>query len=215
MSDACVFVVYREGGLEPATRAAVTTQWEHVQYRLTTVHDIYAYADTLRMLWPYPADWVICEQDVVPPLGSIPALLNCEAEWCTHRGWCRPRYQPDTLQLAKLSWSLRRRHPELADAALAGENPASWVRKGWTRLDPQANAATLNTYGRRATIRPDASGATLYQAGGRLSSTVNWVTVDSHLARQLYGAGYTPHVHEPPPRHLHDYDARPVNIAED
>lgn len=215
MAARCVFVVYREEGLEPDALAGARDQWPEVQLRLTTVRDVYAYADTVRMLWAYPADMVVMEQDVVPPFGSIPALFGCPEPWCTHPGWTGHRFHDDTLQLAKFSWELRRRKPDIAEAALAGDHPPNWVRKGLTNLDPNANEATMRRYGRRACLRPDASGAALLTYGGRKASAVNWVTVDSHLARELRAAGFAPHVHQPPPEHLHDYEARPVNVAEE
>lgn len=215
MAEPCVFIVYREGGLEASALAAARDQWPAVQLRLTTVRDIYAYADTLRMLWSYPADMIVIEQDVVAPPGAIGGLFRCPQPWCTHPGWTGNRFHDDTLQLAKFSWEWRRRHPEIADAALARDDSRIWVRRGWTNLPPDTNAATMNRYGRRACLRPDAVVAQGLVGPGRRASTTNWVVCDTALAREIRAAGFRPHVHEPPTEHLHDYVARPVNVAEE
>lgn len=213
--EGTVIIVYREGGLEEATLTACRDQWPDVQLRLTPTEDIYAYADTIRMHWPYPQPIVWVEQDVVPPPGSIAALFACPEPWCTHRGWTGGQYHDDTLQLAKFSSQLRQAHPRLCDAALARDDNSRWVRNGWTHIDKDANPATLARYGRRACLRQDAFHAQMLLARHRKPSSVNWVICDSTLARELRKAGYSPHVHEPPPHHLHDYQARPVNVAEE
>jgi len=215
MTEPTVVMVYVEDGLEQAAWEELQRQWVHAQLRLTTRRDRYAYADTIRMLWPAPGELVVVEQDVIPPAGSIWALLNCTARWCTHRAWTGHRFHDDTLQLARFSPALRQDLPWLADAALARDQPMDWVRRGLTNLDPNSNEATLRRYGRRACLRPDASGGVLLTEGGRRPSGVDWVTVDSHLSAELRKAGERPHVHEPPPQHLHDYQARPVNRVEE
>jgi len=189
-------------GLRNETVEAVYEQWPGALLHPLRSDDPYAYADAIRFYWRTLGDLIVCEQDVVPPPGAIRRLIACDCAWCTHRHWLGTRYHDDTLGLAKFSWALRRRLPDLADAALAREDPRQWVRKGWTGLPADTNEATLNRRGRRACVRPDASEAAASFAAGRQVSTVDWRICDSMLARQLRGAHVLPHVHEPPTHHL-------------
>jgi hypothetical protein len=199
-----VIVPYAAGALRAETVHAVQMQWPAAHF-VSLPDDPYAYADLLRLCWHLVGEVVICEHDVLPPHRSIARLIACPEPWCTHLHWIEDRYQSDTLGLCHFSAALRLRYPELADDALAPPDPQTYVRRGWTALDPAANEATMARHGRRATLRPDAPTPGPDDDRSAWPSAIHWRTCDSRLARVLRGLGVEPHVHEPPTVHLHPY----------
>jgi hypothetical protein len=209
VSRPIVVVPHVEGGLRPQTRAEVRRQWPAAHFALTPRRDPFSYADLWRRLWRVPADLVVVEQDVVPPQGAIAALLDCEHLWCSHPLWLGERYCATTWGLLRLTWSVRRPLPGLMDQLAAPLDPRYWVRRGWTRLDPDCSPAVLNSAGRRATLRPGApASASSHDPAVRPTSRCT-MGMDGDMARALQDAGVLQHIHQPPATHLHDYEANP------
>lgn len=76
------------------------------------------YAAVLRRLWHEPYEWVLCEQDTVPPRGAIRDMAGCLADWCTLRHWVGTHWETRSLGVARFNLGLRRRLPDLVDLAL-------------------------------------------------------------------------------------------------
>lgn len=205
MTTPLVIVPYVEGGLCRETRQEVYRQWPVATFAAQRRGFDFDYADTLRTAWHEAETLIIIEQDVVPPPGSIRELLRCPDPWCTYPMWLDGHHQFDTLGLAKFSQSLCDRYHDLVDMALASPDPRRYVRDGLTRIDPNCTDATLQRYGRTATLRADATNPIGNSDPCTWPSTIPWNVCDSHLSRLLRKRGYTPHVHHPAPKHLHRY----------
>lgn len=200
-----VVVPYAPGYLNPATALWAYQDDHPVTFYSLPADDPYAYADLLRRLWREPGDLVVVEHDVIPPVGSITALLDCMRPWCTHPHWVATRYVDDSLGLARFHRGLKHAMPDLADRALARADHRVYTRLGLTNVPANASPATLDRDGVRACLRPDASFPLDSDGRPRPPSTVDWTWCDTALSRLLRHLGITPHVHQPPTTHLHDY----------
>lgn len=210
MTDAHIVVMHSESGLRPEVRESWARLPYDVEYALTTVRSDFSYAEELRRVWRYPeCDLVVCEQDVCPPEGSPASLLACPEPWCTHPHWVGSHHLDDALGLVKFSAGLRRNFPALMDLVCTEPDPRYWVRRGWTRLDRACSAATLNSSGRRAALVKHAMQFHRCCPADDWITTHDWMGLDTDLSKALRQAGLTPHVHQPPTIHLHDYSAAP------
>lgn len=78
----------------------------------------HSYSDVLRELWRETAEWVVCEQDTVPPPGALGDMVDCPADWCTLPHWVGTHWETRSLGVARFGRQLRERFPDLADQAL-------------------------------------------------------------------------------------------------
>lgn len=78
----------------------------------------YSYAEVLMDLWRWPAEWVLMEQDTVPPDGALAAMVDCPAPWCTLPHWVGTHWETQSLGVARFSLAFRRQLPDLADQVL-------------------------------------------------------------------------------------------------
>lgn len=203
--DPIVAYCFCVGQSRPHALEEIHQQWGTVELTPQRPGHDYDYADDLRRLWRASGELVIIEQDVVPPPGSIRALIECPEPWCSHPHWVLSQYMTDSLGLTHFSQALRLRYPWLADVALAPLDHRALTRLGWTNLDPDSNQATLERRGPRACVRQDSTVPADWWDLRSRPSTVHWRVCDTHLSRQLHGLLGQPHVHQPATGHLHAY----------
>lgn len=200
-----VLVPYVSGQLRDETLEALRQADAILGVFSLDAEDQWAYANLLRAWWREPTNTLICEHDVVPAPGAIRQLAECDEPWCTFPHWIEDHYQLDTLGLAKFHLLLKVMHHDLAEAALARPDPRIWVRQGHTHLDPDCSNVILGQAGRRACLRQEVGCAIDPDDPPPAPATVDWTWCDTALSRELRRRGITPHVHQPPPRHLHLY----------
>lgn len=81
--------------------------------------DHLSYAGVLRDLWARPGEWVMVEQDVIPPAGALAGMLGCRHEWCTLLHFIGSHWDTRTLGVARFSLPLRLRMPALIEGAVS------------------------------------------------------------------------------------------------
>ena len=204
-----VVVVHTEDGLRDQVPAAIEAQGYEPITMLTSSHDPFAYASVLRKLWRHGGDFVLVEQDVVPPPGALERLFTCRHSWCSHPHWVGTHHTTTTTGLVRWSSLLRAAYPYLMDLVCAAPEPRYWVRMGWTRLPRDCSVATLNGPGRRACLLPSAPREATSDDERVRPTTHDWRGIDSDLSYKLSGLGVNVHVHPVPTIHLHDYAADP------
>lgn len=202
-----VLVPHTEDGIDVRVLAALDAQGAEAVSVLTPRRDRFAYADALRRAWTGSSDLIICEADVVPAPGSIQRLHCCREPWCSHPLWTGERYDERTLGLCRFSAALQRDLPDLMHQIAAPVDPRYWVRRGWTRIPADCGVQTLNTYGRRATLLPEAPMSAVSMTAAKRPTTHDSLGLDVAIAVRLDQFGVPCHVHPQIPHHLHDYDA--------
>lgn len=204
-----VVIVHTEHGLQRQVIASVVEQWSHYKLQLTSSRNPFAYGDVLRTLWRWPGEFVLVEQDVVPPPGAIAQLFTCDMPWCTHPHWMGDHYGTSTTGLVRWSLGLRENLPALMDVVCSQTDPRYWVRRGWTRIARDCSVATLNKSGRKATLTVNAPIDDWIRSPRTRPTTHDWHGIDADVAKQLHAVGIMPHVHPTPTKHLHDYEKVP------
>lgn len=84
----------------------------------TDLEDDGGYAQLLTQLWQLPREWVLCEQDTVPPDGVLAAMVRCDHPWCTVRHWVGTHWETRSLGVARFALQLRVQLPLVADQVL-------------------------------------------------------------------------------------------------
>lgn len=98
--------------------------------------DGYSYAHVLMDLWRWPIEWVVVEQDTIPPAGALRGMIECRHRWCTVPHWVGTHWEVESLGVARFALQLRRQLPELADQVVGKPAPHHPVRH-WRILDTQ------------------------------------------------------------------------------
>ena len=129
-----VVVPYVLGMVRDETIAELDRQWAGVLPVRIDPADDYAYGELVADLWAQASTLVICEQDVVPPPGSIAALIDCPQQWCVHEMPFEGRRLAPTLCLAKFAGSLMAARPRLARQALS-KHTGQRCRTHWRAVD--------------------------------------------------------------------------------
>lgn len=207
MSRLRVIVPHTEDGIRPEVRAELEMQGASWTPLLTPRRDRFSYADGLRRAWGRPGDLVVCEADVEPAPGALAELAACDRHWCVFRLWLGDRYDFGTLGLVRWSSALQYSLPNLMHEVASPTDPRYWVRRGWTKMQADCNVMTLNSAGRRATLGNWAPIAAVAQNPADRPTTRDSLGLDATIVATLISEGIEPHLHEPPPNHLHDYDA--------
>jgi hypothetical protein len=122
---ATVLVPYVPGMLRPQTRSVVKFQWPRASFVETPREDDESYARALIAAATRPGHLVVVEHDIVPPEGSIRALLDCIHPWCYHLVALDGKLTPATLGLAKFAAGLRVRFGDWMAEALQGAGDPS------------------------------------------------------------------------------------------
>lgn len=209
MASIRVLVPHTEDGIADQVKAALKAQGATIAPILTPVRDRFSYGDALRRAWAGKRDIIICEADVVPPDGAIEQLARCSEPWCSHPIWTGERYDERTTGLVRWSQALQLEHPLLMHIVCAPVDPRYWVRRGWTRIQRDCSVQTLNSAGRRATLTPDAPAAAVSGDPAQRPTTHDSMGLDAAIAFALDFSEVPLHVHEVPPLHLRDYEAKP------
>lgn len=115
-----VCVPFVRGMLRSETHGRVLRSWPDCRFAELPASSPSAYARLLVSLWAEPGDLVICEQDVIPPPGSLKKLLRCKPLWCVHHYEGRYSEMDDALGLVRFSADLKRAYPHAMTAALCG-----------------------------------------------------------------------------------------------
>lgn len=204
-----VFVPHTEEGLRPEVKEEIERQGFGCMTFITPSGDRFAYATWLRDWWRLPLEFILCEQDVVPPPDALERLTRCPAPWCSHPHWAGDHHVVTTTGLVRWSLGLRQRFPWLMDSVCAALEPRYWVRRGWTKLPRDCSPEVLNSAGRRACLQPGAPAKATDPDLRRRPTSHDWKGIDSDLAYQLNGLGVTVHVHPDPTIHLHDFSRDP------
>jgi hypothetical protein len=202
-----VIVPHTEDGIRPEVRAELERQGAQLVPLLTPRRDRFSYAEGLRRAWDGTSDLVVCEADVEPAPGALEVLWGCSHLWCVHRLWIGTHYDTGTLGLVRWSARLMRDVPDLMHQVAAPMDPRYWVRRGWTAIDPDCSVATLNSAGKRAPLLRTAPSAAAAPWVALRPTTRDSLGMDAAIVSTLLGYGVEPHLHEPPPNHLHDYEA--------
>jgi hypothetical protein len=84
-----------------------------------------AYYRLLADLWRSGDDFLICEQDMVPPPGAIKALDECDCEWGGNAYWLYGGFGV-WMGVTRFRGELTRRHPDLMETI---------VSRDWHALD--------------------------------------------------------------------------------
>jgi hypothetical protein len=96
--------------------------WEAVELDPS---DNEAYYRLLADLWHSGEDFLVVEQDMVPPPGAIKELDECESEWCGNAYWLYGNWGV-WLGTTRFRGELTRRHPDLMETI---------VSRDWHALD--------------------------------------------------------------------------------
>lgn len=118
-------VPYVDGTLWRAVVGACDAQAQRVLPFAITPLDVYRYAELVTELWAVPVDLIVCEQDVIPPPGSLVTMHRCPHDWCTLDVGSPGQHQGGMLGLARFSLRLRRQLPAIARQALVCGPPGS------------------------------------------------------------------------------------------
>lgn len=113
-----VVVPFVAGMLQPATRQAVERQAPHAQLWRLDADDQGAYARLLAAMWSAGRTFLIVEQDVVPPAGSLAAMGSCEHPWCAVPYSVGGGPILGMLGCSKFAGNFTATHPSLADVWL-------------------------------------------------------------------------------------------------
>lgn len=193
-------------------RAAVLTQWPEYAVHLDEPYPLRTYADFVRTVWAGLGDLVIVEGDVVPPAGSIEALLTCPHPWCSHPSWVGDKFLDNTLGLVKFSESLQLAHPFLADNALAREQ---WRGNDWNRglesYRPAKHLGYVDVGSSVLAVWPELSRRAMARVFER-GTTAHPKAIDMRLDYELGKAKVRVHVHQPAAEHLR-YPNDPATVA--
>lgn len=128
---ACLLGQLRTEVVDAALRSGLP-----VVIQATDPADQGGYARLLCRLWRAPWEWVLLEQDTVPPDGALAAMLACEAPWCTLPHWVGTHWEMRSLGVARFGLQLRRQLPHVADQVLGPPWPGQPFRD-WRILDTQ------------------------------------------------------------------------------
>lgn len=118
-----VVIPYVQGMLRPMTVLSVQESGIAFTKARLVAEDPSDYARTFVDCWARGGTFVVVEQDIVVPPGSIAALIECEHPWCAHHYPIKGYLYGPLLGLAKFSWHLIESHPKAASNAL-------WYNKG-------------------------------------------------------------------------------------
>lgn len=204
-----VIVPHTETGLRPEVGAEITRQGFRPVFCLTRSRDPFAYGSLLRILWRSLTDFIVCEQDVVPPEGGLESLASCKRSWCTCPHWMGDHLGLETTGLVRWSPYLRRHHASVMDDVCAAIDPRYWTRRGWTNVPRDCSPAVLNAAGARACLRSGAPEDLSSPHSHLRATSHDWHGIDSDLAKRLHAAGVSSHQHEGQTIHLHDYGSHP------
>ena len=202
-----VIVPHTEDGIRPEVRAELERQDAQVVPLLTPRRDRFSYAEGLRRAWRESSDTIVCEADVEPAPGTLAQLAACDRPWCVFRLWIGDHYDVGTLGLVRWAAGLKRNFPGLMDQVAAPVDPRYWVRRGWTEIHPECSVATLNSAGKRATLLRSAPAAASATWAVFRPTSRDSLGMDAAIVSTLTHLGIEPHLHEPPPNHLHDSQA--------
>lgn len=78
----------------------------------------HGYAELLMELWRAPWEWVLCEQDTVPPEGALLEMVGCPRAWCTLPHWVGTHWETRSLGVARFSLAFRTQRPDLMEQAV-------------------------------------------------------------------------------------------------
>jgi hypothetical protein len=184
-------LVYVASGLRSETVAEVRSQAPEAELIELTAGPGPYYPDFLRARWRsrLGEDWILIEQDVVPPPGAIAGLLECPENWCTHPEMNLGSYITTAFGLVKFSAAFRSCYLELMDRSL-----------GWNRWQFPSPCLKPGEIDPSPIHRPDL-----------WPSDPTWFARDALFAAQAHKAGLREHVHQPPVTHFRSHGgvARP------
>ena len=197
-----VVICALRGRLFPQVEAAVAAQWRAYAVHIDEPYPLCTYADFVRVAWRGPDDLVIVEGDVIPPTGSIQALLDCPRPWCSHPSWVGDRYLDNTLGLVKFSFGLREVLPQLAEWALTGQ---SWRwgprNRGLEDFRPREHLGEIGVDASVLGVWPELAGIA-HEMARHPGTDAHPKAIDMRLNYELAKARVGLHVHQPPAPHL-------------
>lgn len=117
LAEPLILIPYTQGKLhEETVEAARASGFPYTLWPINA-QDVFAYGALFADWWVKPGDLVIIEQDIVPPAGSITALIDCTMPWCSHEYHCNNPVPAYGLGLCKFTDTVKRRLPSLGEQA--------------------------------------------------------------------------------------------------
>lgn len=160
-----VVVPYVPGMVKLATRRALAFGSPAPVYVALSPDDPFAYARLMLWLWAAKCTFVIVEHDIVPPVGAVRGLLECERPWCAHGYQVGGNRYETGLGLAKVSGSVSALHPDLARRALCRRRDGV-LDVPWGSMDRHLASALQIAVGHHHAHQPDAVHLHEYDLGG-------------------------------------------------
>ena len=123
-----VVVPFVRGMLHPTTKWVMDLYEGTVEYLELPKTDDTAYARWFVSMWGRMQTFIVVEQDMMPPPGSLRSLVTCEEPWCVHAYNVAGAEYVGALGLAKFSQTIMSACPLLATLLLyRSSNPPRWV----------------------------------------------------------------------------------------
>jgi hypothetical protein len=125
-------VPFVDGMLDQDTCRTVTHSGYWYRLCRLKIGDDGAYGRLVRQLWAYGDTFIICEQDVVPTVDQLEAIVDCDHDWCSYS--YDDGLYPDgpMFGLVKFSSRVLAKHPMAAEVALVvgkrRDQEAEWWR---------------------------------------------------------------------------------------
>lgn len=99
---------------------------EGIPAEIVLMDDWFAYSELLEKLWRNKEGFIILEHDIIPWIGALDALEECEEDWCSYPYPFAPNTIRTAMGCIKISSDIINDNPDLYK---------KWHKKLWNQMD--------------------------------------------------------------------------------
>lgn len=132
--DTRIMVPFVDGMLKTATVEALKLTQRPIDFVLIDEGNPGAYSEAFALRWNRGEHLIVVEQDIVPAMDAITAMIDCGKPWCSHPYYCGTPQLAYGLGLCKFSADIQKARPSLGEQAARDHRGRLYTRH-WRGLN--------------------------------------------------------------------------------